>query len=104
MHLQDVWVEMGTPNAPRNQCGAGPPGQSNEAPQGGWLTSIAVHGSWGLIGPKQQFLTGGDLVTSSCGEGVAASIRGQRCCSTPYKVGTTPTAKNASHTMSKGQG
>lgn len=89
---------------PGTNVGQDPQVSPTRLPKDGGSPSIAVHGSWGLIGPKQQFLTGGDLVTSSCGEGVAASIRGQRCCSTPYKVGTTPTAKNASHTMSKGQG
>lgn len=45
-------------------------------PKEGGSPSKGAHGNWGLIGLKQQFSTGGDLVTGSCGEGVPASIRG----------------------------
>lgn len=52
---------------PGTNVGQDPQVSPTRLPKEGGSPSIAVHGSWGLIGPKQQFLTGGDLVTSSCG-------------------------------------
>lgn len=51
--LRDTGV---TPNAPRNQCGAGTPGQSSEAPSGRAAHTTAgkaILSNWELMGPEQ---------------------------------------------------